>query len=33
MQIQAAIVLLLVFFMLLAYGVPVSFSIISGWRM
>lgn len=29
MQIQAAIVLILVFFMLLAYGVPVSFSIIS----
>lgn len=29
MQVQAAIVLILVFFMLLAYGVPVSFSIIS----
>ena len=26
MQVQAAIVLILVFFMLLAYGVPVSFS-------
>ena len=29
MQIQAAIVLIIVFFLLLAYGVPVSFSIIS----
>lgn len=29
MQIQAAIVLVIVFFLLLAYGTPVSFSIIS----
>ena len=29
MEIQAAIVLVLVFFMLLAFSVPVSFSIIS----
>ena len=29
MEIQAAIVLVVVFFLLLAYGVPVSFSIIS----
>lgn len=29
MQIQAAVVLIIVFFLLLAYGVPVSFSIIS----